>query len=852
MANYSLYGNSAPLLDLFENFILADALLYATDTEFGVVHSDGSKSFFSGTGFVWNAATGRFDAGTATAVAHYQNGLFVDDINNMSLNLSEFSSAAQLYLTVELYGDDIIDARYRVDGLVLPANLRGYFGNDTIYGGRGSDTLMGDWGNDNLIGGGGNDTLDGGLDNDTLTGGLGNDRFFGREGADVMNGGGGNDVYFGGSGNDISNGGAGNDRILDWEGDDVLRGGANSDVLYGGTGNDSLFGGTGTDTAVFDYDFSSLSITKTSSGFTVTSNNGTDTLTSIERIAADDGTYSYNSSTKTWTKLNSISGLELALKGDATIGTTGNDTFSIGQEETPVYVNGLDGNDTLSVFSFVSTQSNGGLVKGGAGDDTITVRGSATSLFRVFGESGNDTINLNTTNSLSFADGGIGDDVLSGGGTLIGGAGNDRLTGTGTLRGGDGDDVLTGGATVTGGSGGDTFVTLINGGAGFGSRTITDFKVGVDKLTVTFTNIAQTPVYTLTSTAAGMVLTAQVGGTAVAGQILFAGITSELTVDMLFPDTGPRTLVGGTGNDSLVGGSGNDLLWGDVGDDTLVGNGGIDTAGYFGSFASLTVTAVSGGFTVSSLYGGNDTLSGIERIAANDGTYEFSNGSWTKVNSTTGVALFATPSQIYTGTAGDDTASFISFAGGAPRIVNGLDGNDTFWFQDPSIGQVLATGGNGNDTFKTSANSSTQSYVTGTSALDIDGGAGNDSIEGGNGVDMLKGGDGADTIKGNGGNDILTGGAGADTYDFGLRSYNFRTDTFVYGWDNDTITDFVVGEDHLNFGATAATVEDTAAGLLVSVTYVSRFGGPSPLPTATATVLLDGVHGAYTLADFII
>jgi Ca2+-binding RTX toxin-like protein len=166
---------------------------------------------------------------------------------------------------------------------------------------------------------------------------------------------------------------------------------------------------------------------------------------------------------------------------------------------------------------------------------------------------------------------------------------------------------------------------------------------------------------------------------------------------------------------------------------------------------------------------------------------------------------------------------------------------------------VLATGGDGDDTFTTSATgASTDIYVRGTSAFDIDGGTGNDIIEGGNGFDVLKGGDGADTITGNRGNDLMSGGTGADTFNFGLVRYSFRTDTFIFGWDNDVITDFVVGEDRLNFGTLSGTVEDTAAGLLVTTTFVRLLGGPPPAPTSTASVLLEGVHGNYTLADLIL
>src|SRR5207247_6388047 len=73
---------------------------------------------------------------------------------------------------------------------------------------------------------------------------------------------------------------------------------------------------------------------------------------------------------------------------------------------------------------------------------------------------------------------------------------------------------------------------------------------------------------------------------------------------------------------------------------------------------------------------------------------------------------------------------------------------------DADAGAVeLAFGAGGNDTF-TGTNS--------TSALFMDGGAGDDVLTGGSANDTLAGGDGTDTLTGNAGNDILNGGLGAD------------------------------------------------------------------------------------------
>ncbi len=86
----------------------------------------------------------------------------------------------------------------------------------------------------------------------------------------------------GGSGNDVLTGGARNDTI---------SGAAGNDTLTGGAGNDTIDGGPGIDTAVYLGPRGNFTITKTSTGFTIsdiTGSEGNDTLTSIERLQFPD------------------------------------------------------------------------------------------------------------------------------------------------------------------------------------------------------------------------------------------------------------------------------------------------------------------------------------------------------------------------------------------------------------------------------------------------------------------------------------------------------------------------------------------------------------------------------------
>jgi Ca2+-binding RTX toxin-like protein len=157
--------------------------------------------------------------------------------------------------------------------------LGGFFGNDTIYGGRGRDLLNGGVGDDDIYGGDGNDVLNGSgvvgpdfagddflqgwFGNDTAKGGwgddyiegnAGNDRLYGDQGYDYVEGGLGNDRVYGGDGDDTVVGGNLNLFAPDFGGKDKLYGDAGDDLLRGGYGNDTLEGGKGQDTLKGGFD----------------------------------------------------------------------------------------------------------------------------------------------------------------------------------------------------------------------------------------------------------------------------------------------------------------------------------------------------------------------------------------------------------------------------------------------------------------------------------------------------------------------------------------------------------------------------------------------------------------------
>ncbi len=128
----------------------------------------------------------------------------------------------------------------------------------------------------------------------------------------------------------------------------------------------------------------------------------------------------------------------------------------------------------------------------------------------------------------------------------------------------------------------------------------------------------------------------------------------------------------------------------------------------------------------------------------------------------------------------------------------------------------------------------------------IRGGAGDDLMQGRGGNDTLVGGAGGDTLNGGDGNDVLIGGLGADMIITGIGTdivtYNSMSDA------GDTITDFTVGTDRLNFVSLFTSLgysgSNPLADSLLRITYNS---------SANTTILAidsdrTGPQAAVTLA----
>ena len=242
--------------------------------------------------------------------------------------------------------------------------------------------------------------LDGTTGVDNIQGLGGDDTINGDAGADTLDGGSGNDTIDGGSQNDTINGGSGNDRLI---------GGAGGDTIDGGLGSDAFVINAQTDIAA---------------GESYTGGSGIDTV-SIEGGAVN------------------ISAITIAA-----------DVENIQSFGANVSMKAAQLSNFLRVETGTITLTDGGVVD-------LTGSQVLTSTFTL--AAAGNTLNLTGVSNTTYTvNGGIGNDVITGGNnasgdTLNGGGGSDTINGAG------GNDRLVGGAstdTLDGGTGNDTFAIL--------------------------------------------------------------------------------------------------------------------------------------------------------------------------------------------------------------------------------------------------------------------------------------------------------------------------------------------------------------------------------------------------------
>jgi Ca2+-binding RTX toxin-like protein len=244
--------------------------------------------------------------------------------------------------------------------------------------------------------------------------------------------------------------------------------------------------------------------------------------------------------------------------------------------------------------------------------------------------------------------------------------------------------------------------------------------------------------------------------------------------DVILAGSGNDTVIGGRGNDVALLGSANDtFIWnpGD-GSDVVEGQGGFDTLLFNGANIAENIDISANGSRVRFTRDvGNVTmdLNGIERIQFNalggadkivvddlSGTDVKQVAVDLSAQPGSGTGDGAADTVTVNGRGANDHISIVS--DGAAVVVNGLPAQVAVTGAEAANDTLVVNGLDGNDKIDASGLHLNQIK------LQIDGGAGNDTIIGSGGADMLLGGDGNDLVVGGAGNDVALLGAGDDTF----------------------------------------------------------------------------------------
>jgi Ca2+-binding RTX toxin-like protein len=550
----------------------------------------------------------------------------------------------------------------------------------------------------------------------------------------------------GATGNDTLSGGDGNDALIGLAGADTLNGGNGDDLLTGGTGNDALNGGSGTDTATYSgpmagysYTYATDSAGRVTSFSSVTDTNaangdeGTDTLTSVEKLAFSDQVLN----------LNLADPVQLFNAGGQLVGTFGTIQAAINAASDDYTIRIAAGtyNENLVVdrgVAILGAEVNvavaGRDAAGGAGETTIVGVAKVTAADNV------------TLNGLRFL--------------------NDTTTTAPTVQ------ILTGGGASGHVVTNSIFWSTIAGGAGgVDDRAISTVVIPNGSIAITNNLISGTSQGQFGTASWGRAIWFDGGGVAlsVTGNRI-EWTRSGLNLDM------SGTSTANIANNSFRG-LGTGISVGIDSDGLTVSGNNIERVNEEFSFRNLTsdvtfdagaavgtVTPV-GDFNdpIVVLGGsGNDTFTGTSGADIIDG-----NNSGTNPNaSDTDVLSGLGGNDVLYGRGGNDT---LDGGSGDDQLIGG-DGNDIY-VVDSAGDVVTESAGQGTDEVRTGLASYSLAglpdveNLTGTNAAGqtLTGNGADNVITGAGGNDTIDGGTGNDTLVGNGGNDSLTGGAGVDT-----------------------------------------------------------------------------------------
>ncbi|MCI0360198.1 MAG: hypothetical protein L0211_17105 [Planctomycetaceae bacterium] len=432
-----------------------------------VVNGGSAAADAAGAGFdhvIYNATQG------PDAITSDSDTLFLADPNLGLAHLVTLGASIDKLDVNTFGGNDNIDLDITVGAIAK-----------TIDAGAGNDTV-------NLLGSDDADIF-GGIGDDTLIGSPVADNIFGGAGNDILIGGGGVDNEFGEDGNDLF----GNltltpNGVADDPGADFMFGGDGIDqfVWEPGDGSDNISGGVdGADILRFFGDAGANAFLLNPAAVAPTHMNTTLGGATVDTHGVEQLIVSglAGADTFTVTDLTPTEVEDLLLVVDAAAGSA-----------DAVTVNGRTVSDNVNITVNANGPAGASRVNIAGLDYDIDIDGIALAdadTLTFNGNEGNDTIlsdnDLNPLDlSLLFSsaevtiNAGLGDDFVSGFGTLNGNEGNDTLVGGSvaqTINGGDGNDQIFGGGgadLLNGNAGEDTFVPgfdgavdTVDGGADF-------------------------------------------------------------------------------------------------------------------------------------------------------------------------------------------------------------------------------------------------------------------------------------------------------------------------------------------------------------------------------------------------
>jgi Ca2+-binding RTX toxin-like protein len=669
------------------------------------------------------------------------------------------------------------DDSFRVDEanghIVIPVDLNGGPGNDTLTTGSGVDRI---------VGGPGNDFIDAGRGNDSADLGPGDDAFLWNpgEGSDSVDGGPGRDAM-------TFNGGAVPQRINLSANGPRLRlvrnvGGVTMDtngveqVDVNASGGAILTVGdlTGTHVDGVELDLGApdgvadqvtVDGTDRADSISISGGNGSATIGGLSALVDITGLEPANDTLE----VDSLGGNDIvdasalaSTTAKLTIdGGTGNDVLDGGAGNDTLI--GGDGNDTADGNggadlgqmgagddTFVWDPGDGSdTIEGDAGNDTMLFNGAAGaeqmeasangSDLRFFRTQGNVTMDTNGVENVTV-------EAKGGADTLT----VDDLTGTDVravnldLGASDGaaDHVIVNGTAKAD-------MIAISGGNGSASVTgltaavnITSAEPANDKLTVN-----------------GLAGTDTIDASGLAASSLQLELNGGDDADTLIGSAGADLVSGGKGNDTASLGAGSDtFVWlPGEGSDTVDGQGGIDTMQFVGASGAeqMDLSANGNRFKLFRTQGNvtMDTV-GLERVVVDAlggadtlTVHDLTGTDVGQVDLDLGGADGAADQVFVDGTNGADN---IAVSGGnGSATVSGLAATVDITGSEPANDSLEIDALDGNDTVDASGLAAT------TAKLTINGGAGDDVLTGSAGDDVLIGGPGLDILHGGPGNDTL-------------------------------------------------------------------------------------------------